>query len=77
MYIIFPPAVVSFIRNILFKKQPYKRKENEKNNRKNKLKAVVAVVLVIASMFAMSSLVNAGIMELILGEKYAEVAAAT
>lgn len=41
------------------------------------MKAVVAVVLVIASMFAMSSLVNAGIMELILGEKYAEVAAAT
>ncbi len=41
------------------------------------MKAVVAVVLVIASMFSMSSLVNAGIVELILGEEYAEVAAAS
>jgi hypothetical protein len=31
------------------------------------LKAVVAVVLVMPSLFAMSSLVNAGIVELILG----------
>jgi len=30
MYIIFPPGVVSFIRNNQYKKQSYKRKENEK-----------------------------------------------
>ena len=46
------------------------------NNRKITWKAIVAVVLVMASLFAMSSLVNAGIVELILGEEYAEVAAA-
>lgn len=45
----------------------------KKNNRKNKLKAIVAVVLVITSMFTMSSLVNASIVEWILGDEYAEV----
>ena len=46
------------------------------NNRKITWKAIVAVVLVMASLFAMSSLVNAGIVELILGEEYAAVASA-
>lgn len=49
----------------------------KKNNRKNKLKAVVAVMLVITSMFTMSSLVNASIIEWILGEEYAEVVSVT
>lgn len=49
----------------------------KQNNRKNTWKAVVAVALVMASLFAMASFVNAEIVELILGEECAEVAAVT
>ena len=47
----------------------------KQNKRKNTWKTIVAVLLVVTSLFAMSSLVNAGIVELILGEEYAELAA--
>ena len=49
----------------------------KQNNRKHTWKAVVAVALVMASLFAMASFVNAEIVELILGEECAEVAAVT
>lgn len=41
----------------------------KQNNCRTKLKAIIAVVLVMASLFVMSSMVNAGIVELILGEE--------
>lgn len=42
----------------------------KQNNRKNTWKAVVAVALVMASLFAMALFVNAGIIEVILGDEY-------
>ena len=47
----------------------------KQNNCRTKLKTIIAVMLVMASLFAMSSMVNAGIVELILGEEYTTVAA--
>lgn len=42
----------------------------KQNNRRTKLKAIVAVMLVMASLFSMASMVNAGIVERILGEEW-------
>lgn len=42
----------------------------KQNNVRRKLKAIVAVVLTMVSLFTMSSIVNAGFVELILGEDY-------
>ena len=44
--------------------------EMKQNNMRRKLKAIVAVVLAMVSLFTMSSIVNAGFVELILGEDY-------
>ena len=49
----------------------------KQNNCRTKLKTIIAVMLVMASLFAMSSMVNAGIVELILGKECADVASVT
>ena len=42
----------------------------KQNNCRTKLKTIIAVMLVMASLFAMASMVNAGIVELIFGDEY-------
>ena len=49
----------------------------KQNNRKNTWKAIVAFALVMVSLFAMTSFVNAEIVELIFGEECADVASVT
>lgn len=51
--------------------------EMKKNNIGKKLKATVAVILVVASLFAMTSFVSAGVVERILGDEYAHVVVAS
>ena len=54
-----------------------KERKMKQNNCKTKLKAIIAVMLVMVSLFAMASMVNAGIVELIFGDEYEVVAMAT
>lgn len=49
----------------------------KQNNIGKKLKAAVAVVLMIASLFALTSVVSAGIVERILGDEYISLRSST